>query len=269
MNNHHFISLSHEDSESEAEIVIPAHPYPNSSRLRRSTINTMSIPPGGVQTVQIPGSDTSDSDESVEDTDYPSRQHSELITGRQVPSVSAPHGHRLNSGARTPDHNFLNYSVCTLLNTSLAPSTMNSYRNAWKHYMAFHQLYYPQCAPLPVPVVHLTQFIATCQHRQLKPSTVTSYVSAIAYVHKIQNFPNPAEAFIVQKLLRGLWRDGAKDKRLAFCLTDQENIISYLPSVCVNGYYAVLYKAMILVAFFGLFRIGELALSKLGQNNLI
>ncbi|XP_052793891.1 uncharacterized protein LOC128227416 isoform X2 [Mya arenaria] len=45
----------------------------------------MSIPPGGVQTVQIPGSDTSDSDESVEDTDYPSRQHSELITGNGTP----------------------------------------------------------------------------------------------------------------------------------------------------------------------------------------
>ncbi|XP_052809378.1 uncharacterized protein LOC128237837 [Mya arenaria] len=85
MNYHHFISLSHEDSESEAEIVIPAPPNPYSSRLRRSTIHTMSIPPGGVQTVHIPGSDTSDSDESVEDTDYPSRHHSELITGNGTP----------------------------------------------------------------------------------------------------------------------------------------------------------------------------------------
>ena len=42
-----------------------------------------------------------------------------------------------------------------------------------------------------------------------------------------------------------------------------------MPGICESRYYVVLYSAMILVYFFGLFRAGEVSLSKTGFNNVL
>lgn len=156
-----------------------------------------------------------------------------------------------------------------MLNNSLAPSTLNSYRNAWKHYKAFHLIHHPHSKVMPISTTRLGQFISTCHHQNLSPSSVTSMISAISYVHKINNLPNPADSFLIKKLLHGMRRNQTKDKRLPFSLKDLTSIMLLLPSLGKSNYYVALYKAVILVAFFGLFRIGELTLSRLGHSNLI
>ena len=91
----------------------------------------------------------------------------------------------------------LSRSVLHLLNDSLAPSTKSSYRNALRPYVRFHMLCFPTDPVIPVHPDRLAQFVASCQHRRFQPATVTSYVSAISYVHKIQAIPNPADSFVV------------------------------------------------------------------------
>ena len=49
-----------------------------------------------------------------------------------------------------------------------------------------------------VPVSNLALFIAYFD----QPSTISSYVSAIGYVHKLKAIPDPTTSFLILKLLR-------------------------------------------------------------------
>ena len=59
----------------------------------------------------------------------------------------------------------------------------------------------PLCATphSTAPIMQLAQFVALCHAQSFRPSRITSYVSAIAYVHKIKGLLNLGEAFLVKK----------------------------------------------------------------------
>ena len=78
-----------------------------------------------------------------------------------------------------------------LLNSSLARSTAYTYKSALKHYTIFHHNYYPEEIILPASVEHVAQIITVYYHRSLKSTTIYTFISAHAYVHKIQGLPNP------------------------------------------------------------------------------
>ena len=155
-----------------------------------------------------------------------------------------------------------------MLDTALAPSTKASYQNAWQHFRKFHSTYYPGSPVLPVTTEQIAQFITVCHHRNLQPSTITSYLSAISYVHKIRGLVNPTDSFLISKLLHGLRRNKQADKRLPLTIKHLQLITAYLKS-STNKYTYRLLKAMFLTAFFGLLRAGEIARSVKSPINVI
>ena len=54
----------------------------------------------------------------------------------------------------------------------------------------------------PVRVSNLALFIAYLVNQSYKPSTISSYVSAIGYVNKLKAIPDPTSSFLILKLLR-------------------------------------------------------------------
>lgn len=163
----------------------------------------------------------------------------------------------------------MNRDVKRLLDNALAPATKSSYSNALKHYKRFHTSFYLGTPLLPVSSVKLAQFIAYCNAQSLKPTTITSYVSAISYVHKINALPNPVDAFAIRKILYGLRKASPPDKRKPFDIPLLRALVRTLKVVCPDCFNYAVFKAMFLVAFFGLFRAGELALSPSGVANVM
>ena len=156
-----------------------------------------------------------------------------------------------------------------MLNTSLAPSTASSYRNALRHFTNFHNTHYSNTPLLPASFQQVAQFIAFCKQRDFKPSTITSFISALAYIHKIQDLPNPTDHFLIRKLLYGIRKQKTCDKRKPFTLENLQSLITALPYIVDTVYSRILFKAMFLTAFYGFFRVGELSVSSLAPHNVI
>ena len=156
-----------------------------------------------------------------------------------------------------------------MLQASLAPSTVASYRNALKHFTHFHNTFHTNTPLLPASLGQVAQFIAFCKLKGLQPSTITSYISALAYIHKIQGLPNPTDHFIIRKLLYGVRKNKSCDKRKPFTLENLKNLITALQSTVDTIYLRTVFKAMFLTAFYGLFRVGELSISRPAPDNVI
>lgn len=163
----------------------------------------------------------------------------------------------------------MNRNLYHLLDSALSPSTKCSYKNALKHYKKFHDTFYVDSPLLPISTEQLAQFITACHNRSLKASTITSYISAISYIHKLHGFTSPSESFLVKKLLHSIRRHKQSDKRHPFTMTSLGLIVGSLRSMVTDNYTFKLMRAMFLIAFFGLFRVGEIAYSVNNPQNVI
>ena len=72
------------------------------------------------------------------------------------------------------------------------------------------------------------------------PSTVTTYISALGYSHKLLGFPDPSKVFYVSQILKGYKKVGFRlDSRLPITLPILDRLvvsIVYLPNQSVSGY---------------------------------
>jgi hypothetical protein len=179
------------------------------------------------------------------------------------------HGQSPNNDTRHFATAQLNNAVLHILNKSLAPSTAACYKNAMQRYKCFHDMYYDNSPLFPISHSQLAQFIAFCHHRQLKASTITSYISALGYMHKMSNLKSPSDSIIIKKMMHGIRRQVSPDKRQPFTLADLTKLLNALKIVVKDKYTRILVKSMFLTAFFGLLRAGELARSPTGINNVL
>lgn len=157
----------------------------------------------------------------------------------------------------------------SLLKRSIAPSTLTSYRNSLRHYREFHSNYYPNKPLFPVSISQLAQFITVSHLKGLKSTSITSMVSAISYIHNIKGYRNPTEAFLIKKLLRATKLTSHSDNRKPITIPILKALLEALTLVTTTSTVLLLFRAMFLVAFFGLFRIGEITFSQRGSHNVI
>ena len=119
--------------------------------------------------------------------------------------------------------------------------------NSTLNFMAALPLF-PHCIPL---------FISYLSFRKLAFSTITAYLAAISYVHKLRGFPDPTKSFFIQN--SALSRQRSVDIRLPVTRPVLHELIRSLRFTNSSAFQHSLYATMFLVAFYGLFRIGELA----------
>ena len=146
-----------------------------------------------------------------------------------------------------------------LLESALSSSTRKQYQRALSVFTRFHATYFNSASPsLPLTSATLTLFVSYLHACQLAPTTVTSYLSAISYVHKLQGLPDPTKTFVIQKLLTAVNRSRSADIRLPITRSILHQLLGSLQHTNSSASQRTTLSAMFLVAFYGFFRVGEL-----------
>jgi hypothetical protein len=94
----------------------------------------------------------------------------------------------------------------------------------------------------------------------MAPSSISSHVSAIGYVHKVLDIPDPTNSFLAKKLLKGCHSLSKKqDSRLPITVHILCRLVQALEHTEATFTDRILLKAFFLLAFQAFLRIGELA----------
>ena len=94
---------------------------------------------------------------------------------------------------------------------------------------------------------------------------LASHVSAISYIHKICDVPDPTQHFLVRKLIKCAQNlNKSPDNRMSITKPILLKILSALPHSATDNNNIILLRAVFLLAFHGFFRLGE----PVSQNNL-
>lgn len=153
-----------------------------------------------------------------------------------------------------------------LLSASVAVNTASTYRNAVSSFNQFRSQY-GLPASFPSRADHIVLFISFCFEKGLSPATIKTYISGLSFYHKLNNWFDPAELFVVKKLLEGCHRSGKRvDNRAPVTPQMLQVICTALRSFCYNEYETIMFRAAYLVAYFGLLRVSELVHSSWQQN---
>ena len=151
-------------------------------------------------------------------------------------------------------------TVRVLLNSALSSGSRKLYQRAWAVFNDFYQQFYHSVSPaLPLTTPVLALFVSYLHARKLAPSTIKSYLSAIGYVHKLKGLRDPTRAFIIDKLLTALSRQSSSDIRLPISRPVLHALVGSLNHNNSSAFHRTLFSTMFLIAFYGFFRIGELA----------
>ena len=141
------------------------------------------------------------------------------------------------------------------MQASLSPSSRAHYERAWKKLVLFQNTL-GLASRLPVSVSMLLLFIANLHANGAAPASI---VSAVAYFHKINGFPDPSHCFLVAKVLAGARNLGAvPDVRLPVTLLVLTRLVRALPRVISSHYKCLMLRVMMVLAFKAYLRGGEM-----------
>ena len=102
-----------------------------------------------------------------------------------------------------------------LLNAALSEGTKKAYRRVVTSYADFSKANLPTSPIFLAPTGVLAAFIAQLNTKYYALTTLLTYMSALSYVHKLAGMPDPAQHFIIKKLLAGAQKlSGKPDTRL-------------------------------------------------------
>ena len=132
-----------------------------------------------------------------------------------------------------------------------------TYRAYNVHWRAFESWCIRAGVPaLPASPETVAAFLVADAERH-QPATLTARLAAIAWRHRIAKLPNPCDALEVRELLRGIRRTkGTRPTRKRAATLD---IIRRMARAAGDDLRGKLYRALLLVGFWGAFRRSELA----------
>ena len=111
----------------------------------------------------------------------------------------------------------------------------------------------------PARVSNLTLFIVYLVDQSYKPSTISAYVSAIGYVHKLKAIPDPTNSFLILKLLCACHKQQKSfNTRTPIVKPMLECLRLTLVLTGTDHYCQHLFQAMFALAFYAFLRIGEI-----------
>lgn len=162
--------------------------------------------------------------------------------------------------------------VNQLIHNAIAPSTRSNYNRAWDLFqICMSNLNVPFCQiqSLPVSTEHLLLFIGYLHIEGYAPSTMLTYMSAISYVHKLKGLQDNTTEFVIQKALCGAMKlKPTSDPRLPItrCILQKMNLA--FEQTVDNPYLRTMFKAMSVVSFFALMRVGEVTTDTNGEVSI-
>ena len=159
--------------------------------------------------------------------------------------------------------------MISLIRSSVQPTTLIQYRKVWTNFCNFHSNILQQDFILPVNSGNLGLYVSHLADLGLQPTTIQSHLSAIRFVHKLHDCPDPTQSFLITKLMIALHKKSpCIDKRRPITLPLLMTFISDLKIIQNTAYHIALYSAMYSLAYFACLRVGELATSNNKGNVL-
>ena len=147
-----------------------------------------------------------------------------------------------------------------LLSSSLSAGSHKIYSRAWAVFRGFYEIFVSsESFSFPLSTATIALFISYLRAKQLAASTIRCYISAISYVHKMKDLHDPTKAFLIQKLLTAAGKNKSPDSRLPITKPVLIQIVRSLEHTNSSAAQRILFRAMFLLAFYGFFRVGELA----------
>ncbi len=146
---------------------------------------------------------------------------------------------------------------------SLAPSTRRAYERDFRTFAQW-------CVgrgerPLPVSPVLVAAFLAAEAEREFRPVTIARRASAIAWVHRSHDAPNPCDSAVVRSVLAGIRREhGAAALRRVRPL-EVEPLGRVLESLPADTLAGLRDRGLILLGFAAALRRSELAALDVGD----
>ena len=121
-------------------------------------------------------------------------------------------------------------------------------------------LYGSTNSPLPLPPTCIPLFISYLPFVNWPvPRSSHIFLHAISYAHKLKGFNDRTKSFLIGKMLTALSREQPSNIRLPITRPIFHQLIRSVTFSNSSAFQRSLFSAMFLVAFYGLFRIGELA----------
>lgn len=178
---------------------------------------------------------------------------------RQVNSECFPFGAMVESlsspDSLTPQNAVMN----TLLSASISHSTTKLYTRVWKHFNEFFNTHFTGPLTMPISLEVLAHYITNLYINNFSAATIATYISAISFVHKSHNVTDPADTFLIRKLLKGVNNSkGSSDSRLPITLHILHKLVSAVDKVLSQHFKVTLCRAMFLLAFHAFLRVGEM-----------
>ena len=131
-----------------------------------------------------------------------------------------------------------------------------------------HVLGLPIILPLSVTVV--TRYIAYNFIEGYAASTLRSHCSVISFVHKIRGMPDPTDNYVVKSMLTGFLRSRPSTvKKLGISHHMLRSMIYFVDKSSLAIGYKLLIRTLMLVAYYGAFRVGELISSSNSDQHSI
>ena len=122
------------------------------------------------------------------------------------------------------------------------------------------------CLPLQPAIIVL--FVSHLYSHNYASSTVTSYLSAIGYAHKLAGVNDPTETAIIRQILKGYRKLApVRDVRLPIPILRQ--LVAAFQHTKESACQLKMFSAECYIAFFAFIRIDEITVNGSDQSNLI
>ena len=153
----------------------------------------------------------------------------------------------------------------------MSNASVSVYKRPWKLFTDWSASYLGDMPiNLPLQPAILALFIAHLYSRSYSSSSVTTYISAISYVHKLAGVADPTEAPLIIQILKGYRKlTPVNGVRLPITLPVLRNLIRAFEHSLSSHYQSGFVSAMCALAFFSFLRIGELTASRGNTTNII
>lgn len=116
----------------------------------------------------------------------------------------------------------------------------------------------------------LALFIAHLDQVGAKPATISTHISAISYIHKLNSWLDPAGSFIIQKMLKSSHKHQViGDLRLPITRRILRSLLLGLDHTIPQMLQRVVFKAMFSLAFHAFLRLGEMAVANNNQAHVL
>ena len=158
-----------------------------------------------------------------------------------------------------------------LLSASISKGSTAAYKRSWNLFTEWAQSTLGETnLVLPIQPAFIALFVSHFYSLHYASSTVTSYLSAICYTHKLAGIGDLTETAIIRQIIKGYRKlVPAHDVRLPITLPILQQIISSFTHTTATAYQSKLLSAMSSLAFFAFLRVGEITVNTTDHSNLI